>query len=296
VGCWVETCMVTGLPINYGAPVVGFLLGMNPRGMGLPARELGEPLSLPLEGNYDDYGGLTYTGSEQVMKFTEHFIQAYLVKCESWETKYGRKIPDPIDFKTILDMAERATVRDDELLIISSSRGMGSEFDQRVALCLVHRFAFDLAQERIEKAPEHMGIHEGILGSYLKGSHYGYSTSALELRLKALQEDPSKKEDLGRFLEGLERDKGYLGRVPEGDSRILREALSSLQKFELYLSSIRRIWRPQIAGKGSQHTGYADHAVLLEKALEFARNEFCEECGSEYCDHMEEGRYKELSL
>lgn len=50
MGCWNETCMLTQLPIHCGEPVYGFL--------GLMIRSEFIPIPIPIQGNYDDYGGI----------------------------------------------------------------------------------------------------------------------------------------------------------------------------------------------------------------------------------------------
>lgn len=59
MGCWNETCMLTNLPILTGDEVIAFLIqrnympnaGCNPDGNF-------RPITLPIVGRYDDYGGL----------------------------------------------------------------------------------------------------------------------------------------------------------------------------------------------------------------------------------------------
>ena len=51
MGCWNETCFLTGLPVFSGEPVRMLFIAMDADGGWLPA-------TLPIKGEYDDYGGL----------------------------------------------------------------------------------------------------------------------------------------------------------------------------------------------------------------------------------------------
>lgn len=59
MGCWNETCMMTHLPIFYGEPAAVVLIAERPApGSMVYADGTFAPVSLPILGNYDDYGRL----------------------------------------------------------------------------------------------------------------------------------------------------------------------------------------------------------------------------------------------
>jgi hypothetical protein len=64
MGCWNGTCGISNLPINAGDEVVAFLIGFysyndNPSKSGYCyINDIATPLTLPIYGRYDDYGGI----------------------------------------------------------------------------------------------------------------------------------------------------------------------------------------------------------------------------------------------
>jgi len=60
MGCWNETCVLTRLPIRYGAPVVALttVYGPDHREVGGSTSKNDLLFGLPLIGKYDDYGGV----------------------------------------------------------------------------------------------------------------------------------------------------------------------------------------------------------------------------------------------
>lgn len=60
MGCWLETDMMSGLPISYGEPCVGFLITpdqLNTGSVWYPTIKY-KPVTPPIHGNYNDYGCL----------------------------------------------------------------------------------------------------------------------------------------------------------------------------------------------------------------------------------------------
>lgn len=62
MGCWNATCFISNLPILAGEPCVGFLITATGK-MGVTSYpdERYRPITPPIEGTYDDYGGLSFS-------------------------------------------------------------------------------------------------------------------------------------------------------------------------------------------------------------------------------------------
>ena len=59
MGCWNATCFISNLPIRAGEPCVGFLIAATGKiGIACYPDDRYRPITPPIEGVYDDYGGL----------------------------------------------------------------------------------------------------------------------------------------------------------------------------------------------------------------------------------------------
>jgi len=265
--------MVTGLPISSGEAVVGFLF--------LQGERSSFVVSLPLEGSYNSYGALDFEGPQEIRVFTERYIQEHLVECQDWKTEFGHKIPENLLLKDIIGYAERASARTDEFLSLDlgeiSERG-------KVTLCLIHQFVYNLAQEEID-LPEEYRPHfdsDSPLCFYLRGTQFFWEEKVLA------QLEKENPEHARTIRKRIGEETGYLKSLPKEETQVLDSALHSLFKFDDYLRLLRREWRPQGIGKGSQDTSYWKHLKLLGESLKFASKRYCSDCDSDWCEHVEE--------
>lgn len=68
MGYWNETCMLTNLPIHDDEPVVAFLIAARPSPeFRTEPDDVYAPVSPPIRGRYDDYGGLEEVESEDAV-------------------------------------------------------------------------------------------------------------------------------------------------------------------------------------------------------------------------------------
>lgn len=73
MGCWKATDMLTNLPIFAGEPVVGFIIAKSHTGgKTCYPDECWRPITMPIYGVYDDYGGI------EKMEDAEQFIEAIM--------------------------------------------------------------------------------------------------------------------------------------------------------------------------------------------------------------------------
>lgn len=68
MGYWNETCMLTNLPIHDDEPVVAFLIAARPdTELRAEPDDVYAPVSPPIRGRYDDYGGLEEIENEDAV-------------------------------------------------------------------------------------------------------------------------------------------------------------------------------------------------------------------------------------
>lgn len=153
MGFWYETCMLTELPVLPGEECAGFLIARNntPRGRTWP-ESFWRPVTPPLFGEYDGYGGLTNIKNGGCVP--------WLLTANDAAYKY-RSAYEPVPGPDMLREA-MTLVRNDNLYV-KPERGPR----EPVALVIVKRRFFDMAVEMA------MGGLDLSRGAYEIGNAYG---------------------------------------------------------------------------------------------------------------------------
>ncbi len=95
MGCWNETCFITGGAIKAGDPVVSFVVqqACNPGTVG----ESWMPVTFPITGDYDDYGGV----KDPQMIFGDEFIKCWTDLFNKGEIKISERGVTMSKYETI---------------------------------------------------------------------------------------------------------------------------------------------------------------------------------------------------
>lgn len=88
MGCWNATCMVSGLPIIDGDPIVTFvIIEQRKNSWGSSCYCYGEAglLSPPIHGEYDDYGGIKNIKMNKELEHTYKFLNENLIPAPGYD-------------------------------------------------------------------------------------------------------------------------------------------------------------------------------------------------------------------
>ena len=267
MGCHYQTCVITNLPIRGGDEVafIPLVRTGDIQNVGYySSTALWEPLSTPIFGKYDDYGGL-----ESVMPGPglDYFMGLVAMNAPDAFT------PDEDEFNDIVDL-----IRDGNL-------SMG---DEQVGFVMVHANAYYEFSKRdysYYQTPEDMKpfdpaeaekeleeFRQEIRSTYTKmrdmeatnpGFISRFFLSSLVSKLKpnnslsSLFSPSSEDANLAR----IEILKAAI--VPAGLKEDLLVDLRDLMRFSRSMALMRKIWTPQ-SGLGSQLEAYHMHSKLAE--------------------------------
>lgn len=153
MGFWYETCMLTGLPVLPGEKCAGFLIARNnvPRGRTWPT-SFWRPVTPPLFGEYDGYGGLADIQNGTCVP--------WLLTANDAAYKYRsayEPVPGPDMLKEALSLVKDAN------LYVKPDHGPR----EPVALAVVKRRFFNMA---VEMAMNGLDLSSG---AYEIGNAYG---------------------------------------------------------------------------------------------------------------------------
>lgn len=288
MGCWCETCGITQLPINAGDKVRLFVLvsqdsyAFHKGGLGgggtCYSNDRWAPLGPPIQGEYDDYGGIENIVHDDDAKLTFNRIMEGWVEPEvehEWD-----KVPEAKDLtlEDVIHLIER-----DRAKFHPKTRS-----EQHLGLMMVHE---EVYQAMINHNP--VDAHH-----YCKG-HYRYMpirdmlTRELkewyngQLDLQKLKANSAKEEELFRLISDLSDGRFFSGYKEDG-MRVFKNSFMALAKEQLsfdhervqkvaasaldlsvfnrgmYLA--RKQWMPQ-SGKGGQNNDLDIYRAITKAAV-----------------------------
>lgn len=146
MGCWNETCFLTGLPIFAGQPVKLIFIAHDGNGGWLPA-------ALPVHGYYDDYGGI-----ESAVR-DEAALQM-LRRAEFRAATGGESGPEPFENSGLYNGKWEESLRQltehaarDELEMLVPGRNPCSEEWHAATVLMAHAWAWDHFVDAVEAVP-----------------------------------------------------------------------------------------------------------------------------------------------
>lgn len=251
MGCWNGTCGISNLPIKQGEEIVLFivkeknLFTCNGGGYCYPT-DLFEPISLPIIGEYNDYGSIENIKNEELIlpKIRKMFEEKNLI--------YPLDGISDLDMNTaslsqIIREIERGNIRALEspsIIKLYELEGITKSKFLNVGIIMFHKKLYDTL----------------IKKSY----NFGYKKRYLDII-------ENSKDSVG-FLDNIEKViLWYASRIPfeftvdylidsvlNSDDKLL-DKIVEVHTINSVLSSLRKSWIPQ-CGAGSQ--GYADDEYL----------------------------------
>ena len=249
MGCWNETCMISGLPIECGDEVKLVLLVKNGElinnNIYYPT-DLFSPLSFPITGVYDDYGGV----EDVVEDLNFDIINSYL------KSKYKTIIAgdgecDDFDLTTLIENIERGNdveflTKDDKIIksnfyfaMVRSDiwNGIIDFSSVKNGLRAIHERSFDSKVSKL--------IHDATV--------FGMSGAVLRLN-NSFTLDNTELECSNILLNIL------IGNDDEA-KKTIRNEIIELEIINSFLYSTRKIWMIT-SGCGSQHSSWKDYISL----------------------------------
>jgi hypothetical protein len=275
MGCWSETCGITGLPITVGNPCVAFLLvrselhehQISPSGY-CYADDLWSPLELPVFGTYDDYGGLENIREDnnvrRLLDLLNNRASWASVRIEE-DSIHGGERKDPVFVDELITVFERA-----EMTISFRITDYNYDTDpwekiesdgppRPVGLMLAHESAY---RKAISDAIKNTGSYRQEVDNEIE------EVSALQGDIGQLAFVLTSKRDLlGGGADGLAEDM-------KTDLSLLQEARDFIL-FRRWIGMTRKFFSPQ-AGSGSQGTEWGMHASMLRFAADMAHERMVE--------------------
>lgn len=297
MGCWLDTCFVSHLPIGYGVKCRLFILEHTDgwKGDRVSAgfcypHDVWAPCSFALPGVYDDYGRVT--------DIKEDSLEARL----AMEHVRERVVENPVDED---GEAAEPVVKADLTTFslqeaIAEGRGRFKDYRGRV-----QPFGLVMVRDDVYRAIVRKGFTSTwrtpkrfTTARFVRQGEALVAALRVKAAAKALETEPWKRMMFSSDIEFVEYEgkkqeydlpnffthnvmefRDHLGnhlvKMVETNSpdipRFLRLTAEHLM-FSCYLSSLRRAWMPQ-PGKGSQDESYEDHAWLAKLVGEVAARE-----------------------
>lgn len=269
MGCWNGTCALTNLPILAGDPIVLYPLRATlaveaTMGGGYCySTALAQPLTLPVRGVYNDYGGIENLrgASKEVQAFFEATLDLF-VDSEGQPTEHS-----PSDLESFLnDGIERGDVfmryRDKPLPL---------------SFMMMHERAYDQIvmqrgnTARLTNGESFFDYHKNQVQILWQAEHANGIPWQLEfkgnvgaLRHALLELVPLPQAFTERFVPKIE------------DNPVVREELIGMLVFAGAMQTMRKPWFFQ-CGAGSQDSDTSLHETLAEFTLAVARERHQEE-------------------
>ena len=287
MGCWNGTCGLSNLPILSGEKVVLFVLKhqkhaeTNSGGFCYPWDQW-FPISMPIYGEYNDYGGVeNFTGPHE-MAFTHLMSDNINFKIDEEELNHNRLNGKPANLDELInDYIERGVYKD-------------------IGFMMVRQDVFDTLLENIK----HLRL-QYRKGAELFVSKYEQEIKQLKEELEEKYPDVFKDEkrkldfpySLHHFNEGAgnifieavssSADGWYLMKslvmeVAKSNNLELADAIIDLISMQIMLLRLRKHWTIQ-TGKGSQSEEFEMHNVLAKKVISIT-----EDMKRRYLEHEEE--------
>lgn len=267
MGCWNGTCGLSNLPIKNGEEIVLFivkeknLLNCNGGGYCYPT-DLFEPISLPIVGEYDDYGAIENIKNEDLIlpKIREMFKEKNLINLLDEISDLDMNTASLYQIIREIERGNIASPENPSILKLYESEGIIKSRYLNVGIIMFHKKLYDTVIKKV-----YSGCHKKRYLDIIESSK-----DALEGDLKYL--DNIKKAILWKASRiPFEFTIDYLiDSVLNSDDKLL-DKIVEVDTINSVLLSLRKSWIPQ-CGAGSQeyiHSEYVSVAnFILEKYKE----------------------------
>lgn len=270
MGCWNGTCFLTNLPILHGDPIV--LIPITKLKSAYKEGHAGfcyvddlyTPASLPIFGEYDDYGGI-----ENMEKYPENHLDIVLEQLKRMisiaKLKYVKRdgsTEDVIfsDLPSLLDRIERDRI-------------------ERLGFVMIHRSVYDHIAADGEPEEYVFDSDGKYAGTESMRTRIPKNFEKLVTEYKALDESNFEREllfatsDFSRYFahnvgEWAFRDivKFY---IAAGEPESFKDLMTNFIIFRMMLQRGRRAWLPN-TGKGSQDDSTNVQVLIAEETIKLA--------------------------
>lgn len=258
MGCWKETCMVTQYPITAGDPVVGFILKESDYVSGVY-----RPVSLPIFGNYDDYGNIEDIEEDSITtkmytdantEITEGAIQLGDDDHYTGEINTLLGYMRCVERGLLTDTSKELVGVDDDGKPIHESRTM------HYALVMVHRRVYDAW---VKEVGDRLAYGEDFTyASNVTEKLQEPKESGMFPRWNGFQDRLRSCDALGDWITT------YLEDIQSGDELTLSR-VTSMVLFNRAMGLSRRSWAPQ-EGAGSQCSEMQLHIIAGDVMKQYA--------------------------
>ena len=284
MGCWNGTCFVTGLAIEYESPVRFFLLseqaGKTPSGGYSGNVDRWCPTTLPLQGIYDDYGGVKRYTINQIQEADFQHLKSQWVnppEDDQWRShKEGSR--ENLSWDGLIHNVERGIAKIEPSYHLRTSRLMASKKLQkstanisdpmRLGMCMVHEPVYQAMVSEMQKRTV-WGDTDLFGESLMKNL-----TKAKEI-LEVQDSDQDHFFETHRGLEEIRRDlmieiplsRGIgLWCLKDADEKSTQDFADFLC-FDRALDLMRKHYTPT-GGKGSQDVEKDLHKAVMKSSKE----------------------------
>lgn len=147
MGCWNETCFLTGLPVFAGQPAKLMFIAATADGRWLPA-------SLPVDGSYDGYGGIEnamYDGAAASVLASARFRVVHGGGHEP-EPFDASRLAGPDQDQALRELANHSA-REELELLVADGNPIKSSWRPAIAV-MAHAWAWDHIVDSIRSVPE----------------------------------------------------------------------------------------------------------------------------------------------
>lgn len=281
MGCWYETCGLSGLPITPGTKSLLFLLqpGSHEDGRSGFCYPVGQwsPLTLPFRGEYDDDRGTLDFPKKAPLHWgvTKELLDDRKMVWREYDddAKEEKPLVAAYDYETFFYPIERGWVQR------SGHRGMepvgqvlvredvwnyllGLKLDMfwgEASRAEVHKDADRLVKYLVKNPPKTMSE------AFEVENHFTEKRSAFFSTIFTPGESgPGMRRYQGMLMRGMEE-----GTIKPETANLVFHEIGDVAHVNLALSGLRRAWRPQ-PGKGSQDTEWKLHEGFARKVAEIS--------------------------
>lgn len=290
MGCWCETCGVTQLPINAGDKVrvfvmtseEGYFFSKGGAGGGgtCYSTDRWSPIGPPVQGEYDDYGGVEKIVNDDNAKMVESILAkgwVPLTKENDWD-----EVPKKLELGDYLHYIERDRGKFQPRT--SKEQHLGIMFVlEDVYQAMVKFDSIEAHHYYDERTYEYMPMSKGFMIEFKDWYNHQLEREKSRKELKG-SADIDKLYDVladmdGGRLFGSYRDNGLkafkkplqalaVEEVPFEDKRVQKLVKSAMEMlmFQVGMTRARKQWMPQ-SGKGAQQNDL-DIYQVINKASE----------------------------
>lgn len=295
MGCWNGTCMVSGLPIVHGDPIVCLVIKQNTSGTwGSECYCYAEAqlVSHPIFGEYNDYGGIENIednpDNDKLLDFLKEKLipsEGHTLGVDTDNTYHHFKKEETFE-ATLNDSIERgyAAMASFRPRYVKGENGvigcmMNNYVAAPVTLTFIHRDIWDhMMEDRFNKTTYKGEKYSDNIMNAIKESR---DPQVSEDDVKYLTKDNRMsveeaikwhKEFVVRERNPLNHREGWCGM---GSELMSVDNIFNILMLMSYLEDHRLLFRPQ-TGKGCQNAEYEGHISLYKKAIEVAEKKLKE--------------------